>query len=102
MVCVVHCPLTLNRTRRLSRSWSGNGSNGSRIARREDVGDTTTSTDSSGTAELGRKSGFPSAKPALGRSKPFGGENLNGAPEGVGILSVIGLNVVDPAYDMAV
>jgi hypothetical protein len=42
------------------------------------------------------KSGLPSAKPADGRSDPLGGENLNGVPDGVGMLSVIGLNVVAP------
>lgn len=50
----------------------------------------------SGTPGVGRKSKLPSAKPADGKSEPFGGANLKGSPEGVGMLSVIGLNVVEP------
>lgn len=61
-----------------------------------------TSTLASGTPGVGMKSGLPSAKPAEGRSEPLGGENLNGSPEGVVMLSVMGLNVVDPEYVMAV
>lgn len=48
------------------------------------------------------KSGLPSANPADGRSEPFGGENLKASPDGVEMLSVMGLNVVDPEYVMAV
>lgn len=61
-----------------------------------DWGSTRTSTLGSGTPGVGRKSGFPVAKPADGRSDPFGGENLNGVPDGVSMLSVMGLNVVAP------
>ena len=47
-------------------------------------------------------SGLPWAKPANGRPSPEGGENWNGLPEGVGRVSVSGLKVVLPAYDIAV
>ena len=42
------------------------------------------------------------ANPRLGSSEPKGGEKRNGSPDGVGIESVIGLNVVLPSYDIAV
>jgi hypothetical protein len=102
MVSVVHCPLTLYSTFRPVKSESGNAGNGSRSARRVEVGETITSTLGSGTPGVGMKSGLPSAKPAEGRSEPFGGVNLKGLPSGVGIESVIGLKVVEPEYDIAV
>ena len=61
-----------------------------------------TSTLASGTAGEGIKSGLPSAKPAEGRSEPLGGANLKGSPDGVGMLSVMGLKVVEPEYVIAV
>ena len=51
---------------------------------------------------VGAKSGFPSAKPADGRSIPEGGEKWNGLPEGVSMASINGLKVVLPANDIAV
>jgi hypothetical protein len=61
-----------------------------------ELGSTTTSILGSGTPGVAKNSGLPSAKPAEGRSEPFGGENLKASPDGVGMLSVMGLNVVDP------
>src|SRR5277367_2113226 len=102
MVSVVHFPVTLYRTRNPLRSWSGNGAKGSRSARRSDVGDTTTSVSGLGAAEVGRNASLPSAKPLVGSSAPWGGEKRKLSPDGVVMLSVRGLNVVLPAYDMAV
>ena len=78
-------------------SESGKGEKGSRSAKRVELGSTTTSTEGSGMPGVAKKSGFPSAKPPDGRSSPFGGENLNGEPpDGEGMVSVMGLKVVDP------
>lgn len=102
MVSVVHWPLTLYRTRSEVSSDRGNGGKGSRTARREDLGSIWTSTEGSGMPGVARKAGLPSAKPADGRVEPFGGENLNGFPDGVGRESVMGLKVVEPEYVIAV
>ena len=66
------------------------------------MGETTTSVEGDGAADVGRNSGFPVSKPEAGSSAPVGGEKRKGAPDGVVIVSVRGLNVVLPAYDMAV
>lgn len=76
---------------------AGQGSNGSRRARRSEVGETTTWVEGDGAADVGRKSGLPVSKPEEGSSCPLGGENLNGVPSGLGMLSVRGLKVVEPA-----
>lgn len=75
----------------------GNGSNGSRRARRSEVGETTTGVDGDGAPEDGSNSGLPSSNPDEGSSWPVGGVNRNEAPEGVVSVSVRGLKEVDPA-----
>lgn len=99
---LVHCPLTFISTRRDVNSEFGNSGKGSNKAKRDEVGSTITSTVGSGIPGVGKKSGFPSSNPFMGRSVPFGGVNLKGSPEGVRRLSVIGLKVVEPEYDIAV
>ena len=84
------------------KSLEGKGAKGSRRARRSEVGDTTTCVDGEGAADEGRKSGFPTSKPDAGSSAPLGAEKRNSAPDGVVMLSVKGLKLVEPAYDMAV
>ena len=79
------------------RSWSGKGANGSRSARRSDVGETTTCVEGDGAPDVGRNSGFPISKPEAGSSAPVGGEKRKGVPDGVVIVSVKGLKVVLPA-----
>lgn len=66
------------------------------------MGDTTTCVEGEGAADVGRNAGLPSSKPERGSSAPEGGEKRNSAPEGVVRLSVRGLKVVLPAYDIAV
>ncbi len=56
-----------------------------------------TGVDGEGTPGVGRKSGLPRAKPLDGSSEPWGGEKRKGLPDGVGMESVNGLNVVEPA-----
>ena len=102
MVSVVHCPFTFTSTRRPESSLLGKGGKGSRRARRVEAGSIFTSTEGSGTPGVGRSSGLPSAKPAVGRSEPLGGEKRKEVPEGVGMVSVSGLKVVLPAYVRAV
>lgn len=97
IVSVVHFPVTLYSTRRPLRSDWGNGGNGSRRARRSEVGETITGVDGEGAADVGRKSGFPISKPDDGSSAPEGGLKRNASPSGVVRVSVRGLKVVVPA-----
>ena len=76
---------------------SGKGAKGSRTARRDDVGEMKTECVESGTPGVGANSGFPAAKPDLGKTLPLGGLNWKRSPEGVGRVSVRGLKVVVPA-----
>ena len=63
MWSVVHFPLTLKRTFNPFRSVLPNGSKGSRRARREEVGETTTGVEGEGVESLGKSARFPSSKP---------------------------------------